>query len=410
MLRAESLIGEGREGVYPRIVEFSSLTDRLLGLGTGRWALHHRAVQRTREGADIVYLSIGEPRIHTPEPIVETAVASLRAGRTKYAIGRGEPELLEVLANRYAKRSGREIGTDQVTFFPGSHTALYALCQALLEAGDHILVPEPFYAAYEGIIRASRAEIDFVPLRPETHFHLQIEDLEAALRPESKALLLNNPNNPTGAVLAPDVVLDVADFCARHDLWLISDEAYEHHIYAGEFLSPFDVPEFADRTAVIASVSKSHAMTGWRCGWAVGSPALMERVVAVSEAMMFGAQPFLQDATAFALTHEFEELDRMIADYGRRARLVADLLAGTDAVSCHLPESGIFVMVDLRATGLSGVEFASRLLEEKDVATMPGESFGPSAAGHIRISLTAADEAIETGCARIVELAEQIVG
>ena len=126
--------------------------------------------------------------------------------------------------------------------------------------------------------------------------------------------------------------------------------------------------------------------------------------------MMFGAQPFLQDATAFALTHEFEELDQMIADYGRRARRVADSFGQTDAVACHLPESGIFVMVDVRATGLSGFEFATRLLEEKDVATMPGESFGPSAAGHIRVSITAADEAIDTGCGRIVELAEEIVG
>ena len=390
-------------------MEFASLTDKLMGLGTGRWALHHRAVQRAREGADIVFLSIGEPRINTPQAIVDTAVESLRSGRTKYAIGRGEPHLLEVLAERYSKRSGRDIGTDQVTFFPGSHTALYALCQTLLEAGDHIMVPEPFYAAYEGIIRASRAEIDFVPLRPDTHFHLQVEDLEAAVRPESKVLLLNNPNNPTGAVLAPEVVREVAEFCARHDLWLISDEAYEHHIYNGEFLSPFDLPEHAARTAVIASVSKSHAMTGWRCGWAVGSPELIEHVVAVSEAMMFGAQPFLQDATAYALTHEFDELDQMIADYGRRARHVADLFSGTEAVSCHVPESGIFVMVDLRATGLTGEEFGRRLLEEKDIATMPGESFGPSAAGHIRLSLTATDEALETGCARIIELAEEIV-
>ena len=152
-----------------RDVKYSSLTDQLMGLGTGRWALHHRAVQRARDGADIVFLSIGEPRIQTPEAIVETAIDSLRAGRTKYAIGRGEPELLGVLSERYSKRSGRSIGTDQVTFFPGSHTALYALCQTLLEAGDHIMVPEPFYAAYEGIIRASRAEIDFVPLRPDTH-------------------------------------------------------------------------------------------------------------------------------------------------------------------------------------------------------------------------------------------------
>lgn len=390
-------------------MRFSSLTDQLMGLGTGRWAVHHQAVQRARDGDEIVFLSIGEPRIATPAEIVDTAVTSLREGRTKYAIGRGEPALLEALAQLYSKRSGRPVTTDQVTFFPGSHTALYALCQALLEAGDHIMVPEPFYAAYEGIIRASRAEIMPVPLRPENRFHLEIADLEAAVTPQSRVLLLNNPNNPTGAVLPPERVKQVAEFCERHDLWLISDEAYEHHIYEGEFLSPFDLAAYADRTVIIASVSKSHAMTGWRCGWAVGSADVMEHVVSVSEAMMFGAQPFLQDATAYALTHEFAALDEMIAGYEQRARLTTALLGASDAVVCHMPEAGIFVMVDVRPTGLSGEEFAWRLLADHDVATMPGESFGASGAGHIRVSLTAADDTIRTGCARIIELAEQLV-
>ena len=123
---------------------------------------------------------------------------------------------------------------------------------------------------------------------------------------------------------------------------------------------------------------------------------------------MFGAQPFLQDATAYALTHHFDDLDEMIADYARRARLATDLLAASEAVTCHMPQGGIFVMVDIRATGLSGVEFASRLLEEKLVATMPGESFGASGAGHVRMSLTASDESIAAGCRRTIELAEEL--
>ncbi len=389
-------------------MDFSTLTEQLMGLGTGRWAIHHRADQKLRAGEEVVMLSIGEPQLGTPAGIVDTAIESLRTGRTKYAIGRGEPALLEVIADRYTKRSGRHIGTDQVTFFPGSHTALYALCQTLLETGDHILVPDPFYAAYEGIIRASRAEMIPVPLRPENRFHLEIDALEKALTPQSRVLILNNPHNPTGSVLSPSRVREVAEFCRRHDLWLISDEAYEQHVYEGEFVSAFDMEEFSDRTAVICSVSKSHAMTGWRCGWAVGSPELLDHLVAVSEAMMFGAQPFLQDATAFALTHHFDDLDHMIADYARRARLATELLAKSDAVNCHMPQGGIFVMVDVRATGLSGEEFASRLLEDKLVATMPGESFGRSGAGHVRMSLTAADESITTGCNRVIELAESL--
>ncbi len=390
-------------------MRYSSLTEELKGLGTGRWAVHAHAHERRRAGDDIVMLSIGEPHIPTPAAIVDKAAASLRSGRTKYAIGRGEPDLLATLADRYSRRSGRVVTSNQVTFFPGSHTALYALCQALLEAGDEILVPDPFYASYEGIIKASRASIVTVPLRPERGFHLEVEALEKALTPRSRVLLLNNPHNPTGAVLAPERVREVAEFCERNDLWLISDEAYEHLIYDGTFASPFDMDEFADRTAVIASVSKSHAMTGWRCGWAVGSEDLLERLISVSEAMMFGAQPFAQDATEFALNNHFDELDQMYADYKRRALLVAELLAKSTAVNCHPPQGGIFVMVDVRATGLTGEDFAWRLLAEHNVAMMPGESFGAAGAGHVRLSLTADDEDIERGCERIITMAEEVL-
>jgi len=391
-------------------MRYSSLTEELQGLGTGRWAVHARAHNRRQAGDDIVMLSIGEPHIPTPAAIVDKAADSLRAGRTKYAIGRGEPELLATLAERYSERSGRKVTSNQVTFFPGSHTALYALCQTLLEAGDEILVPDPFYASYEGIIKASRASIVTVPLRPERGFHLEVASLEEAITPRSRVLLLNNPHNPTGAVLTPQRVREIAEFCERHDLWLISDEAYEHLIYEGTFASPFDMGEYAERTAVIASVSKSHAMTGWRCGWAVGSEELLKRLVSVSEAMMFGAQPFAQDATDFALTNHFDELDQMYADYKRRARLVAEMLAESAAVDCHPPQGGIFVMADVRATGLTGEEFAWQLLAEHNVATMPGESFGAAGRGHIRLSLTADDDDIERGCERIITMAEGLVG
>ena len=391
-------------------MRFSRLTEELADLGTARWAVHHRAVQRRRAGHDVVMLSIGEPVIDTPPAIIEAAATAMRSGRTKYALGGGEPELRAVLADRYSQRSGREIGADQVTFFPGSHTALYALGRTLVQAGDAVIVPEPYYAAYDGIIRASGADIVSVPLRPECGFHLQLADLEAALTPACRAILLNNPNNPTGAVLDPATVTAVAAFAESNDLWLISDEAYEHHVYQGRFASPFDLDRYADRVAVISSVSKSHAMTGWRCGWAVGSSELVNRLISVSEAIMFGAQPFLQDATVFALSHEFPELDEMFASYQRRARIAVESLSASDHVTVRAPEAGIFMMADVRPTGLSGIEFADRLLDEYHTAVMPGESFGPSASGHVRISLTASDDVLAEGCRRIELLASEVAG
>ncbi len=389
-------------------MRYSSLTDRLSGLGSDRWAVHNRAVEREYAGDSILMLSIGEPDTPTPPTIVEVAIEGLRSGRTKYSSAQGEPVLLDALAQRYTRRSGREISPSQAIFMPGSHTALYAICHAILEKGDDLLVPEPYYAAYDAIFESTGARVVPLPLRPEEQFHLQMEALEEAYTPETRALVLNNPHNPTGAVLDPDSVRRVAEFCRDRRIWLISDEVYEDLVYDGTFVSAFDLEGHADHVAVVSSVSKSHSMTGWRCGWAVGPEELIARVRDVSEAMMFGAQPFLQDATAFAVLGEFAECDAMHADYQRRADLVERAFAGSAAVRCTPPQGGIFVMVDIRSSGLTGVEFANRMLNDHDVATMPGESFGPSANGHIRLSLTADDTSIIEGCARIRALAESI--
>ena len=388
---------------------YSSLTNRLAGLGSNRWAVHERAVARRAAGDEIVMLSIGEPDTPTPSPIVEAAVDSLRKGRTRYSASQGEPTFLESVARRYSSRIGRTVTPDQLIFMPGSHTALYAVCHAVLDPGDALLVPEPYYAAYDAIFASTGADILLVPLDPEEDFHVQMDALEAAVTPASRALVLNNPHNPTGAVLEPGRVKEIAEFCRRHGLWLISDEVYEDLVYEGTFLSPLMLEEFADRVVVVSSVSKSHSMTGWRCGWAVGPAELIGRVRDVGEAMMFGAQPFLQDATVVALDGEFEECASMYADYVRRTKIVVDAFAATDLVTVRAPQGGIFVMVDVRSCGISGVEFANRLLDEWAVATMPGESFGPSGAGHIRVSLTIDDTSIELGCGRILQLAESVM-
>lgn len=352
-------------------------------------------------------LSIGEPDAATPPSIVDAAVDALRAGRTHYASSQGEPGLRGALAERYTSRSGRPVGEEQVLFAPGAHTALYVACQTLLDPGAHLLVPEPYYAAYDAVFASAGAEVVPVRLRPEDDFHLRMDDLEAAAAGGAAALVLNSPHNPTGAVLDPDRVAEIARFCRDEDLWLLADEVYEDLVYGGEEIaSPLDLPDGIDRTVVVSSVSKSHAMTGWRCGWAVGPAPVIDRMREVSESVMFGAQPFLQDATEFALRNQFEECAQMRADYERRADLVVEKLASSEAVDVHRPQGGIFVMVDVRAAGGTGTEFARTLLSVHRVATMPGESFGPSAAGHIRVSLTAPDEDLAEGCARIQALAE----
>jgi arginine:pyruvate transaminase len=317
--------------------------------------------------------------------------------------------VLAAIARKYSRRTGRTITTDQIAFLPGAQTALFAVFMTLVENGDDVLIPDPYYATYEGVIAAAGARVVPVPLDPDGGFHLTAADLERTVTPNTRALLLNTPSNPTGAVLSPQVIAAIGEVCARHGLWIVSDEVYSDLVYGAEFASPFDDPRFCEATVVVSSVSKSHAMPGFRCGWAVGSEGFSARLLPLSEIMLFGSQPFLEDATAFALDNEFAECHAMRDAYFRRARLVVEALSNAPGVRAPMPEAGMFIMADVRRTGLSGDEFATRLLEEELVATTPGESFGTAARGHVRISLTAGDDDMAEACRRIVRFAKSVM-
>ncbi|MDP9138166.1 MAG: pyridoxal phosphate-dependent aminotransferase [Pseudomonadota bacterium] len=386
-------------------MRFASMTDRLQGLGSDKWRVHTEGAKRRARGEDVIMLSIGEPDFSPPAAIMDVAASRMRAGRTRYSTGRGEPEVVEAIARKYSRRTGRAIATDQVAFLPGAQTALFAVFMTLVEKGDDVLIPDPYYATYEGVIAATGAHVVPMPLDPDGGFHLTAADLERAVTPVSRALLLNTPSNPTGAVVSAPAIAAIGEVCARHGLWIVCDEVYSDLVYQAEFASPFDDPRLCERTVVVSSVSKSHAMPGFRCGWAVGPKEFCDRLLPLSETMLFGSQPFLEDATAFALDNDFDECRAMRDAYFRRARLVVEALSNAPGLKAPMPEAGMFIMADVRRTGLSGDAFAWRLLEEERVATMPGESFGIAAKGHVRISLTASDADMAEACRRIVRFA-----
>jgi arginine:pyruvate transaminase len=249
-----------------------------------------------------------------------------------------------------------------------------------------------------------------VPIRTrsEDGFHLTAEALEAHVTSATRALLLNTPGNPTGAVLNRREIEAICGIAARHDFWIVSDEVYADLTFSGEFASPFDIPRFRDRSVAVSSVSKTHAMPGFRCGWAAGSQEFSDRLLPLTETMLFGSQPFLEDATAHALTHEFVEVGLMREAYRRRAGTVVSGLSNAPRIVARMPEGGMFIMVDVRRTGLTGEQFAMRLLDEERVVTMPGESFGEGGAGHLRIGLTAGEDELAEACRRICHLAERL--
>lgn len=383
-------------------MRYASVTDRLADLGGAKWAVHARARALKAAGEQIIELTIGEPDVPTPERFLDAAARSMQSGRTGYSNGRGEPGLVAALSARYTARRGRGIGRDQIMCLPGTQTVLYGILRTLAETGDEVLLGDPMYATYEGLIAQTGARMVPVPLRPEHGFRMQAADVAARITPRSRVLFLNTPHNPTGAVLRAEDIRALGELARAHDLWILSDEVYEDLVFPGvTFTSPLDFADLADRVVVASSISKSHAAPGFRSGWCVGPAEFCERLLPLSETMLFGSQPFIADMTQLAVSEPSPVASGMAERFSRRAGLITKALDGVAGLRIHRPEAGMFALVDVRATGLSGEDFALGLLDREKVAVMPGESFGAGLAGWLRLSLTQPDEVIAEACNRI---------
>ena len=390
-------------------MRFSKIGDRLAGLGSEKWAVHVEGREREAKGHDMIFLSIGEPDAAPPKAILDEAYKQMLARRLRYSPGNGEPSVLNALSRYYTKQTGREITPEQFLFLPGTQTALYMAFISILNEGDEVLLLDPYYATYEGVICGPGGKPVAVPLDPDNGFHPNLDAIETAITPRTKALLLNSPSNPTGAVFTSAEIKAIGALCKKHDLWIVSDEVYATMIYGNNiFTSPFFDKDLEERTIVTSSVSKSHALPGFRCGWIAASEEFVKNALSITETMLFGSQPFLQDATALALDTHFPEADDMRHSYEARARVLVDGLKNSKTVSARMPEGGMFVMVDVRKTSVSGEVFARQLLNEHNVVCMPGESFGKCGAGHLRVALTVDESQIAEAARKIAALANSI--
>ena len=353
-------------------------------------------------------LSIGEPDLPPPASVLDAAATAMRSGRTRYAHGQGEPQTLAAIANHLTQRSGVAVSPEQILYTAGTQNGLCTALLTLVQTGDEVLVPDPYYATYEGLVAASGATFVPVATRPEDNFHVTAQAIERAVTKRTKVLLLNTPSNPTGAVLTEKEIDEIGAVCERHDLWIICDEVYADMTFDVPFCSPFDRPQLRHRTLAVSSISKSHALPGFRAGWVASHPDATPRLVLVAEAMLFGSQPFIEDALTVALNEKHPEVERLRLAFRQRAETLIKAFADSQAITARMPEGGMFVMLDVRRTKLSGEEFAWQLLRRENVSVMPGESFGNGGAGHIRIALTVDSEILRDACTRIRKLAEKI--
>lgn len=389
------------------------LSRRIRGIVPGEadgWEIYVRARRMKAEGRPVVMLSIGDHDIKTDPAVLEAMFASARGGNLGYTPGAGFRALRQAIADRVTARGGPAAGPDNVIVTSGGQGALFASMMAVLDPGDACVVLDPYYASFDLTVRSVSADPVIVPTRAEDGFQPDAAIIEAALTPRTRAILINSPNNPTGAVYARDRLEAVADLARRRDLWVISDELYESQVHHGTHVSIRDLPGMAERTIVIGSMSKGFAMTGARLGWAVAPEFPIVCMADLAGTTTYGLPGFIQDAALYALTEHADTESQVAARYRRRRDLAVEVLRGANHLGFVPPEGGMYVMLDVRPTGLTGDEFAARLLEQELIGVMPGESFGSAAAGHIRVALTVADEDLRAAMIRIVRFAEKVAG
>lgn len=383
------------------------VSSRLSNLNPGGddgWGLYNRAQALIASGVAVSELTIGEHDIRTDPRILEAMHQATLRGNTGYASIPGVDALRDAISARVQAMTGVPTTRDNIAVVPGGQAGLFAAHMAVCNPGERALMVDPYYTTYPGTIRGTGAEIGMVAARASDGFQLRASDV-AAQADGARSLLINTPNNPTGAVYTRATLSAIAQEITARDMWLISDEVYDAQVWTGPHLSPRALPGMAERTLVIGSLSKSHAMTGSRLGWLIGPPDVIAMVHDLSTVTTYGVAGFIQEAGIYALSLGPEFEAEIAAPFRRRRDILLAKLADQQVLSAVPPDGAMYVMVDVSGTGLLGADFADRLLDEERVAVMPGKSFGKAASRHVRVALTLPDDRLSDALDRMIRFA-----
>ena len=354
------------------------------------------------EMEDVISLGVGEPAFVTPWSIRESCVYGLEQGYTSYTANRGLWELREEICALQKRNFNIDYDPKtNVLVTVGVSEALDIAMRAILTPGDEILIPEPCYVSYKACASLAGAVAVAVPAKIENNFSITPADLEAHVTNKTKALLIGYPNNPTGAILTKEQLMDIAKFAQEHDLIVISDEIYGDLTYGGERHVCFaGLPGMKDRTILLNGFSKAYAMTGWRIGYAMSNPAIISAMTKIHQYTMLCAPITAQIAAVEALRHGEKYMKKMVSEYDKRRRLIYDGLTNA-GLKCFEPKGAFYIFPDITSTGLTSEEFAEQLLMKEHVALVPGTAFGQCGEGYVRCSYATSVTKISEAIARI---------
>jgi arginine:pyruvate transaminase len=385
-------------------MRFSPLVERIAGDGADAWLTHYEAAAAHERGEDVIVLSIGDPPLETPGPVLERAIERLRAGDTHYPPAPGRAALRAAIARAHAERTGQAAAPENVVYFAGAQNALFAASLCLAGPGDEVITFDPFYPTYPATIEVSGARLVRAPT--DRYFRPDLEALRVSLTPRTRVILWATPANPSGVILSATELEAVGALAERHDLWIVSDE-----VYAG--LAPQGrVPSLAarlpERVVTLGSLSKSHAMSGWRCGWLIGPRELAQRAEQLAMCMLFGLPGFIQEAAITAL-EVAPAAQRRIRDLcAARQRFLLERLHGIPHLRPLESQAGMFMLIDVSDTGLSGGQFMRELYRAERVSVMDGAAFGRGTAAHVRVCFATEEPTLDAACARLRRFCERL--
>lgn len=366
-------------------------------------AVSQRARELRAEGIDVIDLGGGDPDFITPAHIREAAANAMNSGDTHYAPSPGTPELLEAIAGKLQRDNGITVDpkTD-IIVTPGGKSAIFQAIMSFVEPGVDVMLLEPAWVSYQPMVELAGGRAVGVPLDPDNHFAITREVLDQYVTPETRVLLLNSPNNPTGRVATSEELQIIADFAIENDLLIFTDEMYEKIIYGDNtHISIATLPDMADRTLTFNGLSKAYAMTGWRLGYVAGPTDLIKKIKILQSHSVTCATSFAMAGGVAAYNGPQDIIDEMVAAWDRRRALITDGMNRIKGLHQAPIEGAFYGYVDGRGTGMSIDDLCQKLLNEAHVAVVPGPAFGESSTGHFRLSFATSDELLENALERI---------
>lgn len=383
-----------------RLTKFANSID-----GQPMFKVLAKVKEMQREGKDIVHFEIGDPDFDTPKNIVDAAVEALRSGKTHYSPSGGVRELKEVIRDTTTRTRGFTPSLEQILVVPGVNIGIYYAVACLVEPGDEVIVPDPGFPTYYSVIKACGAVAVRVPLKEENAFRMDPADVRAAITDKTRLIIMNSPQNPTGAVMTKEAVAEMAKLAVEKDIYLYSDEVYARMCFAkdSEFSSPSFLDQCKERVIVANGFSKTFAMTGWRIGALIGPEDVIAKMELLLQTTSSCTNTFIQYAAIEAITGDQTAVRAMVDEYKERMRLLVDSLNSIPGITCLEPAGAIYIFPNISGTGMTSEEFTDFALEKAGIAVLPGPNFGENGAGYIRMCVVSSREDIEKGIKRLKE-------